>query len=200
MLAWLVPTSSPSIFFYLPEIWWPLHHFTKPCENQWPLYFLSLLSHSAQDLISPTRDQTCTHWNGSMESSEPLGNSPTTTLLLSISLFITFHSSWLLCTTAHLLLEMSSSSNMVFLKAQSQGSCLSTPIGMSSGSRPNSQTKPSRLHTWCSDSTSNLDFSHKGQSHNSSYLLGISTWRPCHYTKINLKFTLQNHVLVAQDH
>lgn len=120
--------------------------------------------------------------------------------LKSKSLFITFHSSWLLCTMAHLLLEMSSSSNMVFLKAQSQSSCFSTPIGMSSGSRPNSQTKPSPLHTWCSDSTSNLDFSHKGQSHNSSYLLGISTWRPCHYTKVNLKFTLQNHVLVAQDH
>lgn len=39
--------------------------------------------------------------------------------LKSKSLFITFHSSWLLCTTAHLLLEMSSSYNMVFLKAQS---------------------------------------------------------------------------------
>ena len=108
--------------------------------------------------------------------------------LKSKSLFITFHSSWFLCTTAHLLLEMSSSYNMVFLKAQSQGSCLSTPTGMYSGSRANSQTKPSLLHTWCSDSTSNLDFLHKGQSHNSSYLLGISTWKPCHYTKVNLFF------------
>lgn len=62
---------------------------------------------------------------------------------------------------------------------------------------PITQIKPSPLHRRCLISTSNLDFTHKGQSPNSSYLLGISTWRPCHYNKVKLKFTLQNHVLVG---
>ena len=139
-------------------------------------------------------------------------------LFSHISCFLTF------CTMDHPLLEMSSSLGICIPPTYLTIPCIFDPGSLSYShilktwfswrlnprtlvspllqacpqeADPITQIKPSPLHRRCPISTSNLDFSHKGQSHNSSYLLGISTWRPCHYNKVKLKFTLQNPVLVG---
>ena len=90
MLAWLVPTSLPSIFFYLPEIWLPLHHFTKPCENQWPLYFFPpfVTQHTGPYFPNQGSNLYSLQWKHGVLTTESLGNSPTITVLLSPKVFL----------------------------------------------------------------------------------------------------------------
>lgn len=88
VFAWLVPTSSPSIFFYLPEIWLPLHHFTKPCENQWPLFVPFVTQHTGPYFPNQGSNLYSLQWKHGVLTPEPLRNSPMTTLLLSPKVFL----------------------------------------------------------------------------------------------------------------